>query len=78
MNSKDILSLYNGDYSYIEGPAPKYKQYTENLSKCIAVQESLSKLVDRVVFYILYLLSHKKIIKHQMPYYFFNSINILS
>ena len=37
MNSKTILSLYNGDYSCIERPTSKDKRYTENLSKCISI-----------------------------------------
>lgn len=53
MKSKTILSLYNGDYTYIERPAPKDKQYTENLSKCIAVQENLAKLVDKEIFSLI-------------------------
>lgn len=31
MKPKTILSLYNGDYTFIERPSPKDKKYTDNL-----------------------------------------------
>lgn len=46
MKPKTILSLYNGDYTFIERPSPKDKKYTDNLSKCISVEDQLKKLLD--------------------------------
>lgn len=46
MKPKTILSLCNGDYTFIERPFPKDKQYTDNLSKCILVEEQLKKLLN--------------------------------
>ena len=38
MNTKTILSLYNGEYTCVEKPASKDKRYTDNLSKCISIE----------------------------------------
>ena len=38
MNSKTILSLYNGDYSFIERPIQKDFKYAKALSKCTDLQ----------------------------------------
>lgn len=46
MKPKTILSLYNGDYTFIERPSPKDKKYTDNLSKCISVEDQLKKILD--------------------------------
>ena len=50
MNSKTILSLYNGDYSCIERPIPKDSKYAKSLSKCTDLQEKLAQLVDKDTF----------------------------
>ena len=50
MNSKTILSLYNGDYSCIERPIPKDSKYAKVLSKCTNLQEKLAQLVDKETF----------------------------
>lgn len=46
MKPKTILSLYNGDYTFIERPSPKDKKYSDNLSKCISVEDKLKKILD--------------------------------
>ena len=40
MKAKTLLSIFNGDYSCIERPTSKDKRYTENLSKCISIEEN--------------------------------------
>ena len=46
MNAKIILSLYNEKYTFIEKLASKDKRYTDNLSKCISIEEKLEKILD--------------------------------
>lgn len=46
MEAKTLISIYNEDYSCIERPTSKDKRYTDNLSKCISVEENLEKLLD--------------------------------
>ena len=53
MNSKTILSLYNGDYSCIERPIPKDSKYAKALSKCTDLQEKLAQLVDKDTFSLI-------------------------
>lgn len=45
MKVKTFLSIYYGDYSCIERPTSKDKQYTDNLSKCISIEENLDKIL---------------------------------
>lgn len=53
MNSKSILSLYNGEYTCIEKPIPKDSKYTKTLSKCTNLQEKLAQLVDKETFALI-------------------------
>lgn len=53
MNSKTILSLYNGDYFFIEKPIPKNSKYTKALSKCTNLQEKLAQLLDKETFSLI-------------------------
>ena len=53
MNSKTILSLYNGDYSCIERPIPKDSKYAKSLSKRTNLQEKLAQLVDKETFSLI-------------------------
>ena len=46
MKAKTLLSIFNGDYSCIERPNSKDKRYTENLSKCISIEENLEKILE--------------------------------
>ena len=46
MKAKTLLSIFNGDYSCIERPTSKDKRYTENLSKCISIEENLEKILE--------------------------------
>lgn len=46
MKAKTLLSIYNGDYSCIERPTSKDKRYTDNLSKCISIEENLEKILE--------------------------------
>ena len=46
MKARALLSIYNGDYSCIERPTSKDKRYTENLSKCISIEENLEKILE--------------------------------
>lgn len=46
MKAKALLSIFNGDYSCIERPTSKDKRYTENLSKCISIEENLEKILE--------------------------------
>ena len=50
MKAKTILSLYNGEYTFIERPISKDSRYTDNLSKCISIENKLEKLVDKETF----------------------------
>lgn len=50
MKAKTILSLYNGDYTFIERPISKDSRYTDNLSKCISIEDNLEKLVNKETF----------------------------
>ena len=50
MRAKTILSLYNGEYTFIERPVTKDSRYTDNLSKCISIEDKLEKLVDKETF----------------------------
>lgn len=50
MKSKTILSLYNGEYTFIERLVTKDSRYTDNLSKCISIEDKLEKLVDTETF----------------------------
>lgn len=50
MKAKTILSLFNGEYTFIERPCTKDSRYTENLSKCISIEDKLEKLVDTETF----------------------------
>ncbi len=50
MKAKTILSLYNGEYTFIERPISKDSRYTDNLSKCISIEDKLEKLVDTETF----------------------------
>lgn len=45
-----LVSLFNGDYTFIERPAPKNKQYTDTLSKVISAEEKLEKIVESETF----------------------------
>ena len=60
MNSKTILSLYNGDYSCIERPIPKDSKYAKALSKCTDLQEKLAQLVDKETFSLI-----EKVLEYQ-------------
>ncbi|MEI3357304.1 MAG: DUF6809 family protein [Clostridia bacterium] len=60
MNSKTILSLYNGDYSCIERPIPKNSKYDKALSKCTGLQEKLAQLVDKETFSLI-----EKVLEYQ-------------
>lgn len=60
MNSKTILSLYNGDYSCIERPIPKDSRYSKALSKCTNLQENLAQLVDKEPFSLI-----EKVLEYQ-------------
>ncbi len=53
MKAKTILSLYNGEYTFIERPASKDSIYTDNLSKSISIEDKLEKLVDKETFYLI-------------------------
>lgn len=46
MKAKTLLSIFNGDYSCIERPTSKDKRYTENLFKCISIEENLEKILE--------------------------------
>ena len=46
MKPKTLLSLYNGQYTFIERDAPSDKRHKENLSKCVELEKELQKLVD--------------------------------
>ncbi len=46
MKAKTILSLYNGEYTFIERPISKDSRYTDILSKCIFIEDKLEKSVD--------------------------------
>ncbi len=50
MKAKTILSLYNGEYTFIERPISKDSRYTDILSKCISIEDKLEKLVDKETF----------------------------
>ena len=50
MKAKTILSLYNGEYTFIERPVTKNSRYTDNLSKCISIEDKLEKIVDTETF----------------------------
>lgn len=50
MKAKTILSLYNGEYTFIERPISKDSRYTDILSKCISIEDKLEKLVDTETF----------------------------
>lgn len=50
MKAKTILSLYNGEYTFIERPVTKNSRYTDNLSKCISIEDKLEKVVDTETF----------------------------
>ncbi len=50
MKAKTILSLYNGEYTFIERPISKDSRYTDNLSKCISIEDKLEKIVDKETF----------------------------
>lgn len=39
MSAKMISTLYNGDYRYLMGEAPKDIKYKKSLSNCIKLQE---------------------------------------
>lgn len=61
MNSKAILSLYNGDYSCIERPIPKDSKYAKALSKCAKLQEKLAQLMDKDTFSLI-----EKVLEYQI------------
>ena len=50
MKPKTILSLYNGEYTFIERPVTKDGRYTDNLSKCISIEDKLEKIFDKETF----------------------------
>jgi len=50
MEAKTILSLYNGEYTFIERPISKDSRYTDILSKCISIEDKLEKIVDKETF----------------------------
>lgn len=52
MSAKTILSLCNGEYSFIERPANDSK-YKEHLSKCVSLEDELQKLVDGTTFSLI-------------------------
>ena len=60
MSSKTILSLYNGDYSYIERPIPKDSKYAKALSKWTNFQEKIAQLVDKETFSLI-----EKVLEYQ-------------
>ena len=50
MKPKTILSLYNGDYTFIERDSPPDERQSKNLSKCVEVENKLKELVDKNTF----------------------------
>ncbi len=50
MKAETILSLYNGEYTFIERPTSKDSRYTKNISKCISIEDKLEKLVNTETF----------------------------
>lgn len=53
MKPKTILSLYNGNYTFIERDSPIDERHSKNLSKCIEVEDKLKKLVDDDTFELI-------------------------
>ena len=60
MKPKTLLSLYNGQYTFIERDSPSDKRHKENLSKCVELEKKLQKLVDEDTFALI-----TKALKHQ-------------
>lgn len=53
MNSKSILTLYNGEYTCIEKTITKVSKYSKTLSKCTNLEEKLTQLVDKETFSLI-------------------------
>lgn len=60
MKPKTLLSLYNGQYTFIERDSPSDKRHKENLSKCVELEKKLQKLVDEDTFALI-----TKALEHQ-------------
>ena len=60
MKPKTLLSLYNGQYTFIERDSPADKRHKENLSKCVELEKKLQKLVDEDTFSLI-----TKTLEHQ-------------
>ena len=50
MKPSQILSLYNGEYSFVDNPMPNSHRYHKVISKSAALQEKLKTLVDNDIF----------------------------
>ena len=50
MKPSQILSLYNGEYSFVDNSMPDSHRYHKVVSKSAALQERLKSLVDKDIF----------------------------
>lgn len=50
MKPKTILSLYNGDYSFIEKDSPVDERHSKNFDKCSEIENLLKNTLDKESF----------------------------
>lgn len=50
MKPSQILSLYNGEYSFVDNSMPNSHWYRKVVTKSSALQEKLKTLVDKNIF----------------------------
>ena len=53
MKAKAILSLYNGEYTFIVPKPSDDERYSRNLSKCISLENQLQKLVTPDIYSLI-------------------------
>lgn len=53
MKAKTILSLYNGEYTFIGQKPSDDERYSKNLSKCISLENQLEKLVTDDIYSLI-------------------------
>lgn len=53
MKPKTIISLYNGDYAFVERDSPPGERHSKSLSKCVEVENKLKELIDKSTFYLI-------------------------
>ena len=78
MKAKTILSLYNGEYTFIGQKPSDDEKYSKSLSKCISLENQLEKLVTADIYSLITeaLESQNKMSSVEMEHAFINGFSL--